>query len=148
MTSLLKLEITVFFWLSLPVHSGSLKRINYLKHICLAHPLSFECFHCSQRNSSLYFYLLSLQLVLCRVAALKAAPYIVHSAVYILLLVLLDQQKYSEKSGTHLYISICYRETCTKQYFEYYCTTKYLEIEGLRHFLRKGLNVNSNIYYE
>ena len=34
------------------------------------------------------FYLLSLQLVLCRVAALKAAPYIVHSAVYILLLVL------------------------------------------------------------
>ena len=44
------------------------------------------------------FYLLSLQLVLCRVAALKAAPYIVHSAVNILLLVLLDQRKYSEKS--------------------------------------------------
>ena len=32
--------------------------------------------------------LLSLQLVLCRVAALKSGPYIVHSAVYILLLVL------------------------------------------------------------
>ena len=28
MTSLLKFEITVFFWLSLPVHSGSLKRID------------------------------------------------------------------------------------------------------------------------
>ena len=37
----------VFFWLSLPVHSGSLKRIDYPKQICLAHPLSFECFHCS-----------------------------------------------------------------------------------------------------
>ena len=31
----------------LPIHSGSLKRIDYPKHICLAHPLSFECFHCS-----------------------------------------------------------------------------------------------------
>ena len=29
------------FWLSLPVHSGSLKRINYSKQICLAYPLSF-----------------------------------------------------------------------------------------------------------
>ena len=47
MTSLLKLEITVFFWLSLPGHSGSLKRIDYPKQICLAHPHSFECFHCS-----------------------------------------------------------------------------------------------------
>ena len=36
--------------------------------------------------------------MLCRVAALKTAPYIVHSAVYILLLVLWDQKKYSEKS--------------------------------------------------
>ena len=35
------------FWLSLPVHSGSLKRIDYPKRICLAHALSFECFHCS-----------------------------------------------------------------------------------------------------
>ena len=39
MTSLLKFEITVFFWLSLPVHSESLKRIDYPKQICLAHPL-------------------------------------------------------------------------------------------------------------
>ena len=29
------------------IHSGSLKRIDYPKQICLAHPLSFECFHCS-----------------------------------------------------------------------------------------------------
>ena len=42
-----QLEITVFFCLSLPVHSGSLKRIDYPKQICLAHPLSFDCFHCS-----------------------------------------------------------------------------------------------------
>ena len=28
MTSLLKFEITVFLWLSLPVHSGSLKRTD------------------------------------------------------------------------------------------------------------------------
>ena len=32
-------------WLSLPVYSGSLKRIDYPKQICLAHTLSFECFH-------------------------------------------------------------------------------------------------------
>ena len=32
---------------TLPVHSGSLKRIDYPKQICLAHSLSFECFHCS-----------------------------------------------------------------------------------------------------
>ena len=43
----LKLEITVyFFWLSLPVHSGSLKRIDY-QNSCLVHPLSFECLYCS-----------------------------------------------------------------------------------------------------
>ena len=27
---------SIFFWLSLPVQSGSLKRINYPKQICLA----------------------------------------------------------------------------------------------------------------
>ena len=40
-------ETRNYFWLSLPVHSGSLKRIDYPKQICLAHPLYFECFHCS-----------------------------------------------------------------------------------------------------
>ena len=35
--------------------------------------------------------------MLCRVAALKVAPYINHSAVYILFLILWDQWKYSEK---------------------------------------------------
>ena len=40
--------ITVgFLWLSLPVHSGLLKKTDYLKQICLAHPVSFECSHCS-----------------------------------------------------------------------------------------------------
>ena len=28
----------------MPVYSGSLKRIYYLKHVCLVHPLSYECF--------------------------------------------------------------------------------------------------------
>ena len=32
------------FWLLLPVYSGSLKTFDYPKQICLAHPLSFECF--------------------------------------------------------------------------------------------------------
>ena len=45
----------------MPVHSGSLKRIDYPKQICLAHPLSFECFHYSKRNSSLYFHFLDDQ---------------------------------------------------------------------------------------
>ena len=39
MTSLVKCEITVFFLLSLPVHSGSLKRIDYPKQ--LSGPPSF-----------------------------------------------------------------------------------------------------------
>ena len=57
MASLPKLESNIMFYLlSLPVHSGLLKMIDYLKQICLAHPLSFECFHCSQRNSVLSFY--------------------------------------------------------------------------------------------
>ena len=35
------------FCLLLPVYSRSLKRIDYPKHICLAHPRSFEYFYCS-----------------------------------------------------------------------------------------------------
>ena len=69
----------------LAFYSGPLKRIDYLKQICLAHPLSFECFYCSYRNSFLYFYLLSLQLALCRVAALKSGP--VHLLIFIFLFV-------------------------------------------------------------
>ena len=38
--------IQVIF-INLPVRSGLLKRIDYQKQICLAHSLSFECFHCS-----------------------------------------------------------------------------------------------------
>ena len=53
------------------------------------------------------FYLLSLELALCCVAALKTAPYIVHSAVYIFLLVLGDQRKYSEKSEICIYLDPC-----------------------------------------
>ena len=32
------------FWPSLPVHSGSLKRTDYPKQICLTHPLSLNVF--------------------------------------------------------------------------------------------------------
>ena len=48
LTTLLKLKITeCFLWLSLLFLSGSLKIIYYSKLYSLAHPLSFECFHCS-----------------------------------------------------------------------------------------------------
>ena len=39
---------SIVFWLLLPGYSASLKRIDYPKQICLAHPLSFECFYCSK----------------------------------------------------------------------------------------------------
>ena len=43
---MLELEITVWFsGFLLSVYSGSLKRIDYPKQICLAHPLLFECFY-------------------------------------------------------------------------------------------------------
>ena len=48
---------TYFIWRSLQVHSGSLRRIYYLKQICLAQPLSFEFLHCSYGKSILDFYL-------------------------------------------------------------------------------------------
>ena len=35
---------SMVFWLLLSVYSGSLKRIDYPKQICLAHSVSFECF--------------------------------------------------------------------------------------------------------
>ena len=53
----------MLFWLSLPVHSGSLKKIDYSKHICLANHLPFF------KNDSLFlnalifisfFYLLAV----------------------------------------------------------------------------------------
>ena len=44
-TALLKFEITVsFLWLSLPVHSGSLKTIKYSKLYSLAHTLLLNIF--------------------------------------------------------------------------------------------------------
>ena len=58
LTALLKLEITVcFLCLLLQAVSGSLKRIEYSKQICLIHSLSSECPHCSLRNSFLYFHM-------------------------------------------------------------------------------------------
>ena len=40
-------------------------------------------------------------------AAIKSTPYIVHSAVYIFLLVLCDQWKYSEKSENFIWLEPC-----------------------------------------
>ena len=45
-----------------------------------------------------YYHLLSLQLVLCHVAAVKSLPALIYSADYILPLVLRDQRMYSENS--------------------------------------------------
>ena len=46
MTSLLELEITVWFLgFLLSVYSGSLKRFDYPKQICLAHSFLFEWFY-------------------------------------------------------------------------------------------------------
>ena len=56
LAALLKLEITVsFLWLSLPVHSGSLKRIYYSKLYCLAHTLLLNVFSALKGT---HFYIL------------------------------------------------------------------------------------------
>ena len=61
MTSLLKLEITENVFSGLIV--SSFRVTDYLKHICLSHPLSSDCFHFSLRNSFLYFH---LYVIICR----------------------------------------------------------------------------------
>ena len=56
LAALLKLEITVsFLWLSLPVHSGSLKRIKYSKLYSLAHTLLSNVFSALKGT---HFYIL------------------------------------------------------------------------------------------
>ena len=35
---------SMVFWLLSPVYSGSLKKIDYPKQICLVHTFAFECF--------------------------------------------------------------------------------------------------------
>ena len=58
LAALLKLEITVsFLWLSLPVHSGSLKRIKYSKLYSLAHTLLLNVFSALKGT---HFYILSV----------------------------------------------------------------------------------------
>ena len=60
-------------YLSLLVHSGPLKRIWYSKRYSLANSLILNVFS-ALRELTVIFYLLSLQLVLCCVAALKSSP--------------------------------------------------------------------------
>ena len=43
------------FWLQLPAHSGSLKRIDYPKQICLIQPLSLNVFTALKGIRFLYF---------------------------------------------------------------------------------------------
>ena len=58
-TALLKFEITVsFLWLSLPVHSGSLKTIKYSKLYSLAHTLLLNIFSALKGTR---FYILFIQ---------------------------------------------------------------------------------------
>ena len=42
------------FWLSLPVHSGSLKRIDYPKRICLANAINFLNVFTALKGTHLY----------------------------------------------------------------------------------------------
>ena len=62
--ALLKLEITVsFLWLSLPVHSGSLKRIKYSKLYSLTHTFLLNVFS-AFKGTRFYilFYLMIVKL--------------------------------------------------------------------------------------
>ena len=71
LTALLKLEITVsFFWLSLPVHSGSLKRIKYSKLYSLAHALLLNVFSALKGTRS------NILLVCCRKRSQKVIAFI------------------------------------------------------------------------
>ena len=65
---ILKQYTVCFNRLLLPVHSGSLRRINYLNMYSLAHPLSFESIHFS-KGSNFHVLVLSQQLLLCFVVA-------------------------------------------------------------------------------
>ena len=77
--------VSLVIWLSSPFYKRSLMRFQYPKLRNMAHTTPFERFHCFQRIKVIYiFYLLLLQLTLCRVAALKVSPYIIHSADYII----------------------------------------------------------------
>ena len=55
-------------------YKGSLTRIYYSKLYSLAYIHSYECFLCPARILTFHFDLLLLQLVLCRVVALKSSP--------------------------------------------------------------------------
>ena len=58
LTSLLQLEIKeCSLWLSSPVHSGSLKRSNHSKQICMADLFSFEWFYYTLKEI-ISFYIL------------------------------------------------------------------------------------------
>ena len=48
------------------------------------HTISLRMFLLLQKDQTFIFHLLLLQLVLCRLAALKVSHYIIHSADYIL----------------------------------------------------------------
>ena len=88
-TALLNLPIyRIFLWLLLPDLIGSLM-IPYSSNLGMTHLLLFLRIFVALKRSKLFCsYLLSLQLVLCRVVAVKSLPTLIFSADYILLLVL------------------------------------------------------------
>ena len=79
LAALLKLEITVsFFWLSLSVHSGSLKRIKFSKLYSLAHTLLLNVFF-ALKGTRLYILLANL----CRLVDWIESNLISYEAAYI-----------------------------------------------------------------
>ena len=79
----------------------------------MTHTLSLSVLTVS-KDLNFLFYLLLLQLVLCRVAFLKVYPYITRSEDYTLLLVLLDQWEYSEN------LKVLSLEPYTRQFFAFW----------------------------
>ena len=97
------------------VITGSLMRLYYPKLRSIYYPklrsmtqlLSHDFFHCFLKELNFDFYLSSLQL-LCSVEAVNASPYINHSAIYILFLVLWNQREYSEKLEINDWFSLIF----------------------------------------
>ena len=62
------------FKLSSPVHKGPLMRVQYPKLHNMVHTTSLLTFSLLPKDQTFIFYVLLLQLALCRVAALKSLP--------------------------------------------------------------------------
>ena len=59
------------FWLSLPVHSGSQKKIDYPKLICLTHPLLDVFTALKGTHFYIFFFYLYIYFILIRLGAVS-----------------------------------------------------------------------------